>query len=152
MCPPLRRRRSGPDRQQLVWQDTVPGFVVALVAGHAEPIVVVLDQTGGTGELAGSADTMLTEYAATSGDQQWEHALPGSPHLIAQISNDVIAVPVDSDVHAINIATGTESWVSELPDPGEGGSYDQEGTFWFIDTRSSGTAVAIGRTEQPYRD
>lgn len=135
-----------------VWRDTVPGFVVALVTGPVEPIVVVLDQTGGTGELVGSADTMLTAYAATSGDQQWQHALPGAPHLIAQISDEVIAVPVGTDVHAINIATGIESWVSELPSPGQGGSYDREGTFWFVDSGSSGTAVAIGRAEQPYRD
>ncbi len=136
----------------IVWEDTVPGFVAALVAGPAEPIVVVLDQTGGTGELTGSANTVLTAYTATSGNQQWQHALPGTPHLIAQISNDVIAVPVGTDVHAINLATGTEEWVTELPNPGQGGSYDQEGTFWFIGTGSSGTAVAIGRAEQPYRD
>ena len=64
----------------------------------------------------------------------------------------MIAVPVGTDVHAINIATGSESWVSGLPNPGRGGSYDEEGTFWFIGTGSSGTAVAIGRAEQPYRD
>ncbi len=136
----------------VVWEDTVPGFVAALVAGPAQPIVAVLDQTGGTGELAGPADTMLTAYAATSGDRLWQHALPGTPHLIAQISSDVIAVPVGTDVHAIDIATGTDSWVTELPNPGQGGSYDQEGTFWFIETGSSGTSVAIGRAEQPYRD
>ncbi len=86
----------------IVWEDTVPGFVAALVAGPAEPIVVVLDQTGGTGELAGSANTVLTAYTATSGNQP-AHALPGTPHLIAQISNNVIAVPVGTDVHAINL-------------------------------------------------
>src|SRR5690606_28614867 len=136
----------------VVWQDTVPGFVAALVAGPGEPVVVVLDQTAGTGELVGSADTMLTAYDAMSGDQQWQHALPGAPHLIAQISDEMIAVPVGTDVHAINIATGSESWVSGLPNPGRGGSYDEEGTFWFIGTGSAGTAVAIGRAEQPYRD
>ena len=136
----------------VVWEDTVPGFVAALVAGPVEPIVVVLDQTGGTGALAGGADTMLTAYAARGGEQQWQQSLPGTPHLIAQISTDVIAVPVGTDIHAINLATGTEKWVTELSNPGQGGSYDEEGTFWFIDTGSPGTAVAIGRAEQPYRD
>ncbi|MDW3212971.1 MAG: PQQ-binding-like beta-propeller repeat protein [Ilumatobacteraceae bacterium] len=158
----LSTAAGGSDRQTIevsvsrddsvVWDDTVPGFVAALVAGPAEPIVLVLDQTGGTGDLAGSADTILTAYAAIGGDRQWQHALPGTPHLIAQLSDEVIAVPVGIDVHAIDITTGAETWVAELPNPGRGGSYEQAGTFWFIDTGSSGTAVAVGRAEQPYRD
>jgi outer membrane protein assembly factor BamB len=136
----------------VVWEDSVPGFVAALVAGPDGPIVVVLDQTGGTGELTGRAQTMLSAYAATSGDPLWQRELPGTPHLIAQISDDVIAVPVGTDLHAVSIGTGAESWVIELPSPGQGGSYDQAGTFWFIDAGSSDTAVAVGRAEQPYRD
>lgn len=136
----------------VVWEDTVPGFVAALVAGPAGPAVVVLDQTGGTGRLTGRAQTIMTAYAATSGDQLWQHELPGTPHLIAQISDDLVAVPVGTDLHAVAIATGSESWVAELASPGQGGSYGQVGTFWFIDIGSSGTAVAVGRAEQPYRD
>jgi outer membrane protein assembly factor BamB len=86
----------------VVWQDSVPGFVAALVAGPGEPIVVVLDQTAGTGDLVGGADTVLTAYAAMSGDQQWQLELAGAPHLIAQISDEMIAVPVGTDVHAID--------------------------------------------------
>lgn len=136
----------------VVWEDVVPGFVAVLVAGPDGPIVAVLDQTGGTGEPTGRPQTVLTAYAATSGERLWQHELPGTPQLITQISDDVIAVPVGTDLHAISIGAGTESWVSELPSPGRGGSYDQAGTFWFVDTGSSGTAVAVGRAEQPYRD
>lgn len=136
----------------VVWEDSVPGFVAVLVAGADGPIVAVLDQTGGTGELSGSAETILSAYAATSGDPLWQHELPGTPHLIAQISADLIAVPVGTDVHAISAATGAETWVAELPSPGQGSSYDQAGTFWFIETGTSDTAVAVARAEQPYRD
>ncbi len=135
-----------------VWEASVPGFVAALVAGPDGPIVVVLDQTAGTGEVTGSAQTVLSAYAAATGDPLWQRELPGTPHLIAQISDDVIAVPVGTNLHAIDVATGTESWVTELPSAGQGGSYDQAGTFWFIETGSSDTAVAVGRAEQPYRD
>jgi outer membrane protein assembly factor BamB len=139
----------------VVWEETVPGFVAALVRGANGPVVVVLDQTGGTGEppvVPEFVETTVAGYAAMSGEVLWQHPLPETPHLIAQVSDDVIAVPVGTDVHAISVSTGAESWVAGLESAGQGGSYDHPGAFWFIGTGTSDTAVAVGSAEQPYRD
>jgi hypothetical protein len=135
----------------VVWEDTVPGFVAALVDGAGGPAVLVLDQTGGTGDPV-FAGTTLTAYEATSGELQWQHELPGTPHVIGQISGDLIAVPVGTDLHAVAVSTGDESWVAQLESAGRGGSYDLPGSFSFVGAGSADTAVAIGTAEQPYRD
>lgn len=138
--------------ESIVWEAEVPGFVAALVDDRTGPLAVVLDQTGGSGELTGGPDTTLSAYALTDGGPLWQLALPGTPHLISQISDGAVAVPVGTDMHAIDLTTGLELWVSELSSAGRGGSYDLPGTFWFVATTTTDTAVAVGYAEQPYRD
>ena len=148
-----------------VWSRTLPGFVAAIVTSTAGPMVLVLDQTGGTGTMpaagldvvSGTAppapfDTRLTAYAASTGDQAWELALPGTPHLIAPISDQIVVVPVGTELHAIDAASGEEIWTVTMPSPGQGGSYHEPGTFWFAEGGGGTTAVAVGFAEQPYRD
>ena len=148
-----------------VWSQTVPGFVAAIVRSAAGPMVLVLDQTGGTGTMPdggpvaglGTApptrfDTRLTAYAASTGDQVWQVALPGTPHVIAPISDELVVVPNGTELHAVHLASGKEVWTVEMPSPGQGGSYSELGTFWFVAGGEGTAAVAVGFAEQPYRD
>ena len=150
---------------EVVWSRTLPGFVAAIVRSTAEPMVLVLDQTGGTGTMPdggidagpGTApparfETRLTAYAASTGDQVWQIALPGTPHVIAPISDELVVVPDGTELHAVDSASGEEIWTVEMPSPGQGGVYDDPGTFWFVAGGEGTAAIAVGFAEQPYRD
>ena len=115
--------------------------------------MLVLDQTGGTGTMPpGRFDTRLTAYGASTGEQLWQIPLPGTPHVIAPLSAEVVVVPNGTELHAIDPSTGVELWTGDMPSPGQGGSYDDPGNFWFAAGGSGNTAVAVGFAEQPYRD
>lgn len=140
-------------QSQELWSKTVPGFVAAMVASTAGVRVLVLDQTGGTGTMpSGRFDTRLTAYAADSGEQLWQIPLPGTPHVIAPVSEEVVVVPNGTELHAIDPSSGAELWTVDMPSPGRGGSYDDPGNFWFAAGGAGDTAVAVGFAEQPYRD
>ncbi len=148
-----------------VWSQTLPGFVAAIVRSTAGPMVLILDQTGGTGtrpdvgthagpDTAPPAryETRLAAYAASTGNQVWHVTLPGTPNVIAPISEKLVVVPVGTELHAINSASGEEIWTVEMPSPGQGGVHDDPGTFWFVAGGEGTAAVAVGFAEQPYRD
>ena len=61
-------------------------------------------------------------------------------------------VPNGTELHAIDLSSGVELWTVDMPSPGQGGSYDDPGGFWFAAGGSGTTAVAVGFAEQPYRD
>ena len=110
-----------------------------------------LDVVSGTAPPA-PFDTRLTAYVASTGDQAWELALPGTPHLIAPISDQIVVVPVGTELHAIDAVSGEEIWTVTMPSPGQGGSYHEPGTFWFAAGGEGTAAVAVGFAERPYRD
>lgn len=138
--------------ESVVWERSLHGLAVGLVDGPDAPIVLVLSQSRGAGQLSDQRVTLLHAYAIKNDTAIWQIELPGTPHLFAQISEDLIVVPVGSTMHAIDVASGAVSWVSEFPSAGQTGSYNLPGTFRFINAGSTDTAIAIGRAERPNRD
>jgi len=140
----------------VLWTAIVPGFEAGFAGSSEQPAVLVIDQTGGTGAPgpmhAGMVDSRLTAYSAASGERLWQVPLPGAPHVIAPISADVAVVPVGTELHAIDVATGATRWTAGQPSPGRGGDYSLDGTVWFVAPGSATTAVAVGFAERPYRD
>lgn len=138
-----------------VWTATVPGFVAAMIPGDEEPIVLVIDQTGGYGEFGDRGDraeTVLSAYALSGEAPLWQVELPGTPDLITHLADDTVVVPVGTTLHAFDALSGAERWVQELTSPGRGGSHNLPGTFRFVSSDTSAIGVAVGQAERPYRD
>lgn len=137
------------------WRADVPGFVAAIVPSTEGPVVLVIDQTGGTGrEIGPSADTRLTAYAAHGGSRMWQISLPGTPHLVAPVDEHLTIVPVGLELHGVDPATGTTEWVATHDNPGRVGSYDLPGSFSFVADGGDAANAAVGvmLAEQEYRD
>ncbi len=134
------------------WQQRLPGFVAAL---HGE-LVVVIDQTGGTGVFAGSADTRVSAYETSTGELRWQVPLPGTPHLTIG-AGSLVVVPTGTTLVAIDAADGAIVWQNDSGSPGRGGSYSEPGTFRFLeldelDDDSAGILLGVIVAERKYRD
>lgn len=133
------------------WAETVPGFVAALVPSGDRPIVVVIDQTGGTGDTARMVDSRVTAYDSATADLLWQEALPGTPFVIAATGPDTFVVPTGSELVAFDSRSGARRWTVDHGSPGRGGRYSQPGSYTFF---SSDGAPIVGliTASEPYRD
>jgi outer membrane protein assembly factor BamB len=131
-----------------LWSERLPGFVVALRGD----VVVVIDQTGGTGVFSGSTDTRVSAYEASTGAVRWQVPLPGTPHLVAD-AGPMFVIPTGTVLYAIDVGSGEIVWESDAGSPGRGGRYSTPGTFRFVELDdSTGTLVGLVVAEEPYRD
>lgn len=130
----------------------VPGFVTALAPAGGNVTLLVLDQTGGTGDISGRPDTRLTAYSIPEGERTWQIALPGTPHVIAPITPALTVVPVGTTLYGIDPASGEERWTIDHGSPGRASQYTEAGSYLFIAPSSTDTAIGITLAQQPYRD
>lgn len=129
----------------------VPGFVAALAPAGTDITLLVLDQTGGTGDISGRVDTRLTAYSIPEGERIWQIALPGTPHVIAPITPALTVVPVGTTLYGIDPVSGEERWTIDHGSPGRAGQYTEEGSYLSIAPTSTDTAIGITLAQQAYR-
>lgn len=136
------------DDQEL-WSESRPGFVVALQGD----VVVIIDQTGGTGDFERPVDTRVSAYEVVTGVLLWQVPLPGTPQLTFD-AGSIIVVPVGTELYAIDAKTGELAWKTDAGSPGRGGRYSEPGTFRFLELDDSvrPTLVGVIVAEEPYRD
>ncbi len=134
---------------QKLWSGTLPGFVVTK---HGD-LVVIIDQTGGTGLYEGEVDTRVTAYEVQTGALRWQVPLPGTPQLTFHAAS-IIVVPVGTELYAIDALSGATVWQTDAGSPGRGGRFSTPGTLRFLDLDDSapGTLVGVIVAEEPYRD
>lgn len=138
-----------------LWRSTLPGFVAHLISVGDQASVVVIDQTGGTGErTARAGSTVITVYDGATGDPQWQRPLPGTPHLAASLSDELLGVAVGTEIHALDATTGEARWVNTTTSPGRGNGFDLSGRILYIAEAGddTGVGVALVLAEAPYRD
>jgi outer membrane protein assembly factor BamB len=135
---------------ETLWSSTVPGFNAQLIGD----LVVVLDQTRGTGVLpehpAGSL-TLVTGYDASDGEEHWSIEVPGTPQEVFD-AGQLMVVASGSMLMAID-ASGTAAWTADHGSPGTGGAHSLPGGYhWLSFDPISNTIVGLILAEQPYRD
>lgn len=132
-----------------LWSARLPGFVVTL---H-DDLVVIIDQTGGTGVAGDRAHTSVSAYDASTGELRWQVPLPGTPHLVAG-AGSVLVIPVGTVLYALDPQTGASRWETDIGSPGRGGRYSEVGTLRSLETDATSPGVLVGVVvaEEPYRD
>lgn len=122
------------------------------IAAAAEPLVLVIDQTNGTGSIpASGAQTLLSAYRL-SGAKVWDVPLPGTPHLLANVSDSIVVIPVGAVLYGIDINSGQVLWEQDHGSPGRTGAFNQDGTYSFISDAPPGVSVGLIQAERPYSD
>lgn len=81
--------------------------------------MVVIDQTGGTGDTARIVDSRITAYDATTAEVLWQEALRGTPFVIAAIGPHTFVVPRDSELVTFDSLTGARHGPSTTEAPAE---------------------------------
>jgi outer membrane protein assembly factor BamB len=121
------------------WSHVVPGFTAAL---HGD-LVVVIDQTGGSGSQTGSApkiDTRVTAYATSDGTRRWQVAVPGTPQMTFGAAG-LVLVADHTQVLAIDPADGTVRWEADHGSPGQDTTYSEPGSYRAFSDSPSGPAI-----------
>jgi outer membrane protein assembly factor BamB len=139
------RKAPGP----LLWSKEVPGMVARLVGSE----VIVIDQTGGTGDFNGlRADTRVTAYDLLSGEQRWQIPLPGTPRQVFPVDGG-LAVADGTRVWLLDPKSGATLWTADHGSPGRGGEFSEPGTYRLFMGGLGGTPiVGLVVAERPYRD
>lgn len=132
-----------------LWSARLPGFVVTL---HGD-LVVIIDQTGGTGVFEDRADTRVSAYDASNGELRWQVPLPGTPHLVAG-GGSVLVIPVGTVLYALDAQSGERTWESDVGSPGRGGRYSEAGTLRFLEMDEAAPRMLVGVVvaDERYRD
>lgn len=137
-----------------IWAARVPGFLSALVFTETgDPMVMVIDQTGGTGIWSGSTDTPLSAYRPADGSLAWRRPLP-RPALGAYRGKPGIVVTTsESEWLAISADDGATLWSIDHGSPGRQRPYTVGGRYRDIVYMSDLDAyVGLIVAERPYRD
>lgn len=133
------------------WSNTLPGFTAAL---H-DDLVVVIDQSGGTGTLAGEAtnvDTRVTAYSASDGTRRWQLPMPGSPQMTFEAAG-LVLVADHTHVYAIDPASGAVKWDADHGSPGQDSTYAEPGSYWtFSESTTDQVLVGLIVASKPEHD
>jgi outer membrane protein assembly factor BamB len=146
----IRDATTGRDR----WTKVVPGFTASLVGDT----VLVLDQTGGTGDITRIAgglsgvQTVLSAYAASDGSQRWRVDLPGTPQQVFDVGGATVLVADESELFAVDLASGAIRWSEDHGSPGVSGVYSEPGSYRWFDTGPDGAIAGLIVAEKPYED
>ncbi len=135
-----------PDSLDSAWP--VPGAepgrsnYAAGVAGPTEPVAElwatalstsVTDPVVADESLYVGADEALVALDARTGDQRWDHSLPGTPER-PWVVRDSVYVPTDNGVAALAVADGSERWNADLPSKESDGCFAADhGVYALVD-------------------
>ena len=136
------------------WSKVVAGFTSSIT----DNAVLVIDQTGGTGDASSLAagpwtvQTVLTAYAAADGDPLWHVSLPGTPQQAFDL-RDRIVINNGPQVLSIDASTGVVVWSVDHGSPGITDRYSEPGSYWWFAMNGDGTAITgLITAAEPYRD
>jgi outer membrane protein assembly factor BamB len=140
---------AGPSGEER-WSKVVPGFSVM----RAEEMVIVIDQTGGTGvvpDTLGRPDSNITAYAVLNGSKRWNLGVPGTPQRVFDAGSGRVVVADEAEVIAIDLSSGTKAWSSDVGSPGMNQRYSEPGNYTWFD-HADGAIVGLIVAAEPYRD
>lgn len=89
-----------------LWQKVVPGIVSVLAPSSQGAMIVVIDQTGGTGNANGEAYTRVTAYRSTDGEREWQISLDRTPLPACGANPNTVTIAEGSNLFALNATTG----------------------------------------------
>jgi outer membrane protein assembly factor BamB len=145
----VRDPASGAER----WSKLVPGFTASIT----DDAVLVIDQTGGTGDATsfptgpGEVETTLTAYAAGTGDPVWHVSLPGTPNQPFAIGERIV-IANGPQIFSIDAKTGAIVWSVDHGSPGVTNRYSEPGGYTWFEQTSSDSITGLIAAAEPYRD
>jgi outer membrane protein assembly factor BamB len=145
----VRDPASGAER----WSKLVPGFTASMT----DDAVLAIDQTGRTGDATSLATgpehvrTVLTAYAAGTGDPMWHVNLPGTPNQPFAIGHRIL-IANGPQLFSIDATTGTIVWSVDHGSPGVTDRYSEPGGYTWFGSTNSGSITGLISAAEPYRD
>jgi outer membrane protein assembly factor BamB len=135
------------------WERMVPGYMAWLGPG----IVLVSDQTGGTGRIGDHGPPTpdqfrLAAYDIESGDRRWE--LAGAWSKTSVSSDRTLVVTNATQVAEVSASDGDVVWVADVASPGVADRFSEPGGYWSVVAAGSDgeTLVGLVVAQEPYRD
>lgn len=154
---------GGDDRQAIevsvvdagvtLWERIVPGYTARLGPG----IVLVSDQTGGTGRIGHHGPPTpdqfrLAAYDIESGDRRWE--LAGAWTMTPASTDRTLIVTNATQVAEVSAEDGTIVWLADAGSPGTSDRFSEPGGYRSVVAPGPGGDTLIGLVvaQEPYRD
>ena len=135
------------------WERVVPGYTAWLGPG----VVLVSDQTGGTGRIGHHVPPTpdqfrLAAYDVGSGDQRWE--LAGAWTMTSASTDQTLIIMNATQVAEVSAEDGTIVWLADAGSPGSSDRFSEPGGYRSVVTAGpeGDTLVGLVIAREPYRD
>lgn len=138
---------------ELWWRAEVPGFDVTV----ADPVVLVVDQSGGTGDLDSRpghfpTHVLVTAYELSTGDRAWSVRVPFTSDLVLAGDRFLTHSGVDR-IMVRDVGTGRLVWDRPHDNPGRTQRFSEPATVVAAAADpASSTLFVLLASEEPYRD
>lgn len=135
------------------WERVIPGYAAWLGPG----VVLVSDQTGGTGRIGHHGPPTpdqfrLAAYDVGSGDRRWE--LTGAWTMTSVPTDRTVIVTNATQVAEVRAEDGEIVWLADAGSPGSSDRFSEPGGYWSVVAAGAGgdTLVGLVIAQEPYRD
>lgn len=148
----LRLEMIDADTDIQLWSRTVPGYLTSLMeTGDGDPLVAVLDQSGGTTTTLG--DTLVSAYSGADGTLLWQQSVERATSGVYAGRPGTVIVSSGQQMSALSTYSGEIEWTADNGNPGKQGPYTESGVYADVVYMADQDAyIGIVIATRPYRD